>query len=179
MKALVTVLSMMLLAVSANVLAVEDRFRVGIHDDKIVIDLGKYSHKKAYSHKENRHKKYRHNKHGYHDDHHYNNRRYQHSSRCKPKDNYCVEHHVYHHHYSHPHSNGDYANHHHYVPGYYMNNHEPAVSHSISHCWPVKKKGYWKGRKALVGGKMCRDHSGYTYVVPESRYLIKYRGRYK
>lgn len=74
----------------------------------------------------------------------------------------------------HPHSHGDYAKHHHYIPDYYVDHYQAKPAH----CWAVKKKGYWKGRKALVGGQMCRDDNGYTYVVPTSRYLIKYRGRY-
>lgn len=43
------------------------------------------------------------------------------------------------------------------------------------HCWPVQKVGHWNGKKALVGGKMCRNGYGNEYVIPSSRYLIEYR----
>lgn len=157
MKALVTVLSMVLFGFSASALAGGDKFKVGIHDTKIVIDLGHYSHKKDYHH--NKHYKNGYSKKKYYRKKHY----HKHSS------------HDYSYDYSHPHYHGDYAKHHHYVPDYYIDHHETQASH----CWPVQKKGYWKGRKALIGGQMCRDGGGYTYVVPASRYLIKYRGKYK
>lgn len=172
MKALLTVLTMLVVGFSVNANAIQDKFRIGIHNDKIVIDLGKYSHKKEHYQKKRRHKYHKDN-----NNHHHKNDRHKYSSRhSKKHNNYCQEHRVYHHHhYEHSHSHGDYANHHNYVPDYYLNN----ASADVSHCWPVQKKGLWKGRKALIGGKMCRDYGGYTYVVPASRYLIKYRGRYK
>ena len=143
MKVLVTVLSIVMCCFSAHVLAGGGSHpKVGIHGGKIVIDLGHYSHKKAYRRKNNYYQK---------------KQTHQHSSSD----------------YNHTHSHGDYAKHHYYVPDYYVDHYEA----NPSHCWAVKKKGYWKGRKALIGGQMCRDGSGYTYVVPTSRYLIKYRGR--
>jgi len=41
-------------------------------------------------------------------------------------------------------------------------------------CFKVDKVGYHHGRKALIGGKACRDAHGEVYVVPESRYVIHY-----
>lgn len=41
-------------------------------------------------------------------------------------------------------------------------------------CHPVKKKGYFHGRPAKVGGTMCYDRYGNGYIAKGSRYLIKY-----
>lgn len=47
-----------------------------------------------------------------------------------------------------------------------------------NHCWAVQKEGSWDGHRALIGGQMCRDRSGNTYMLPSSRYLISYLHRY-
>ncbi|MGA0395172.1 MAG: hypothetical protein ACO3MW_14055 [Rhodospirillales bacterium] len=41
-------------------------------------------------------------------------------------------------------------------------------------CYPVKKKGYWRGHRAKIGGTACVDRYGNTYIVKGSRYLIRY-----
>jgi len=41
-------------------------------------------------------------------------------------------------------------------------------------CHPVKKRGYWHGNRAKIGGTACVDAYGNRYVVKGSRYLIKY-----
>ena len=41
-------------------------------------------------------------------------------------------------------------------------------------CHTVKKRGYWHGHKAKIGGTACVDEYGNFYVVKGSRYLIKY-----
>ena len=43
-----------------------------------------------------------------------------------------------------------------------------------SDCHAVSKVGYWHGHKALIGGTMCYDRYGNSYVVDGSRYLIRY-----
>jgi len=53
--------------------------------------------------------------------------------------------------------------------------HASNYGHSYqSACYPVKKVGYWHGRKAKIGGTACVDAYGDRYVVKGSRYLIKY-----
>ncbi|UAA37816.1 hypothetical protein KIH87_14055 [Paraneptunicella aestuarii] len=47
-----------------------------------------------------------------------------------------------------------------------------------NHCWGVQKEGFWDGHRALIGGQMCRDRSGNTYMPPSSRYLIRYLHRH-
>ena len=41
-------------------------------------------------------------------------------------------------------------------------------------CHPVKKRGYWRGHRAKIGGTACIDAYGNHYVVKGSRYLIRY-----
>ncbi|MEM8986199.1 MAG: hypothetical protein AAGC95_05695 [Pseudomonadota bacterium] len=41
-------------------------------------------------------------------------------------------------------------------------------------CHPVQKDGYWRGYRARIGGTMCYDGYGGSYVVKGSRYLIHY-----
>lgn len=43
-------------------------------------------------------------------------------------------------------------------------------------CHATSKTGYWYGRKAKIGGTMCYDSYGGSYIVPGSRYLIHYYG---
>ncbi len=43
-----------------------------------------------------------------------------------------------------------------------------------SGCHAVYKTGYWDGHRAKIGGTMCYDSYGKSYVVSGSRYLIKY-----
>ncbi|MGY8990659.1 MAG: hypothetical protein ACKVHL_03610 [Rhodospirillales bacterium] len=38
----------------------------------------------------------------------------------------------------------------------------------------MKKRGYWHGNRAKIGGTACVDAYGNGYVVKGSRYLIKY-----
>jgi len=46
--------------------------------------------------------------------------------------------------------------------------------HRPSRCHPVSKHGLWHGRQAKIGGTMCYDGYGNSYVVPGSRHLIHY-----
>lgn len=41
-------------------------------------------------------------------------------------------------------------------------------------CRRVTKQGYWRGHPARVGGLQCTDSRGYSYIKPNSRYLIRY-----
>jgi hypothetical protein len=41
-------------------------------------------------------------------------------------------------------------------------------------CHAVYKIGYWDGYKAKIGGTMCYDSYGKSYVIPGSRYVIEY-----
>ncbi len=43
-------------------------------------------------------------------------------------------------------------------------------------CHATSKTGYWYGRRAKIGGTMCYDSYGGSYIVPGSRYLIHYYG---
>ncbi len=43
-------------------------------------------------------------------------------------------------------------------------------------CRKVEKDGYWQGKSALIGGTMCYDSYGQSYVVSGSRYLVRYYG---
>lgn len=162
MKAIITVISIGLFS-SAQALAVDDPFKIRGNGSQIVIDLSHHAHvKKGYRNHRHQHK----------------NKRYRHTSRHRVRDAYCDEHRVNHHHhqdYYHSHTPHNLASAQDYVPDYYLNEHQ----NNAVHCWAVKKESYWKGRKALIGGQMCRDSQGYTYVEPTSRYLIKYRGRYQ
>ena len=59
----------------------------------------------------------------------------------------------------------------HYSKHYYASNY----GHSYQgHCYPVKKIGYWHGKKAKIGGTACVDAYGDRYVVKGSRYVIRY-----
>lgn len=42
-------------------------------------------------------------------------------------------------------------------------------------CRRVTRRGYWHGRRALIGGRECVNARGYSYIAPNSRYLIRYR----
>lgn len=42
------------------------------------------------------------------------------------------------------------------------------------HCWPVEKRGNWRGHSALIGGTMCKDGYGQPFIKRGSRYLIAY-----
>ena len=42
-------------------------------------------------------------------------------------------------------------------------------------CQRVSRWSYWNNRHALVGGRACVNSRGYSYIVPNSRYLIRYR----
>lgn len=42
-------------------------------------------------------------------------------------------------------------------------------------CRRVSRWSYWNNRHALVGGRQCVNSRGYAYIVPNSRYLIRYR----
>jgi len=41
-------------------------------------------------------------------------------------------------------------------------------------CQRVSKFGFWNGRRASVGGQQCIDSRGFSYIVPSSRFLIRY-----
>ncbi len=41
-------------------------------------------------------------------------------------------------------------------------------------CQRVSRIGFWNGRRATIGGNSCIDARGYSYIVPESRFLIRY-----
>ena len=41
-------------------------------------------------------------------------------------------------------------------------------------CSPVRKNGLWRGSRAIVGGTQCFGANGGAYIVPDSRYLIRY-----
>jgi len=103
---------------------------------------------------------------------------------------YCEQHSEYHHHHkngqvTHSHEDGKHQHRHkrkrsNVYHGYGQKKYK-SNDFNISyredhplHCWPVQKVGYWHGKKALVGGKMCRNSHGNEYVIPSSRYLINY-----
>ena len=46
--------------------------------------------------------------------------------------------------------------------------------HYVDSCHAVRKKGYWHGYYAVIGGTMCYDRRGRAYIVRGSRYLIRY-----
>ena len=48
-------------------------------------------------------------------------------------------------------------------------------SYGNAGCHPVFKFGHWNGRPAKVGGTMCYNRHGGSFVVSGSRYLIHYR----
>ena len=43
-----------------------------------------------------------------------------------------------------------------------------------SSCHQVKKRGYWRGHRAKIGGTACVDDYGNRYVLNGSRYLNRY-----
>lgn len=181
-KIILILVSIVSLSVVANSALAGGKFKFDLDDAKIIIDLGSHHHKKhhhnKYKHKNHHHSDYHQKKH-----HSKKHKSHRYSSRNQyTNEMYCDEHRVYHHHHgddyhSHDygkrhHSHHDHTGHEHYTnSGYQMNEYHDYTSH----CWPVQKQGYWKGRKALVGGQMCRDSGGNSYVVPSSRYLIKYK----
>jgi len=56
--------------------------------------------------------------------------------------------------------------------GYY-NYSSPRANYS-SGCHRVSRDGFWNGRRASIGGRQCIDSRGYSYIVPNSRFLIRY-----
>lgn len=61
----------------------------------------------------------------------------------------------------------------------WQNNH---YRHHIRHahergatgCFSVSRTGFSHGRRALLGGVMCTDRHGFTFVLPQSRHVIHY-----
>ncbi len=41
-------------------------------------------------------------------------------------------------------------------------------------CHPIHRRGQWRGDRAVVGGTMCYNRQGHSYVIKGSRYLINY-----
>jgi len=41
-------------------------------------------------------------------------------------------------------------------------------------CYPVERVDFYRGRRALIGGIMCYDAFGYSYIRPGSRYVKRY-----
>ncbi len=154
-----------LLGISSNAWA-GDKFKLDLNDIQLFIDLGHHDDYKKHAHKKHHRKK------------HKEHRRYA-SNKHYTEEMYCDEHRVYHHHHQDTHHSHDYGKRHHSHHDHHSEDSSYQMSgyHDYtSHCWPVQKHAYWNGRKALVGGKMCRDSGGNSYVIPSSRYLIKYRG---
>lgn len=54
------------------------------------------------------------------------------------------------------------------------NNNSYSSGYSGNSCQRVSKRGYWNDRPALIGGRQCIDRDGYSYIVPDSRHLIRY-----
>lgn len=65
-----------------------------------------------------------------------------------------------------------------YRPRYNYRRYAPRVrtyrGYNSSACHSVVKHDYWHGHEAEIGGVMCYDRYGNSYMVPESRYLIQY-----
>jgi len=53
-------------------------------------------------------------------------------------------------------------------------NYSAPLSNYARGCQRVSKQGFWNGRRASIGGRQCIDARGYSYIVPNSRYLIRY-----
>lgn len=82
--------------------------------------------------------------------------------------------------YSHRHGNDNYFSfsfqaprrgHRHYDDRYYGGY---SVEPWRARCHPVSKRGYWHGAPAKIGGTMCYDRYGRSYIAPGSRHLIHY-----
>lgn len=56
--------------------------------------------------------------------------------------------------------------------------HAQAVRYRHGYCFPVTKRGYWHGRRALLGARACEGHHGHTYIVRRSVHLEHYLHRY-
>ena len=63
------------------------------------------------------------------------------------------------------------------VAGDYRHGHDHGYYDDVD-CYPVTKAYDYHGRPALFGGTRCRDHYGNAWIVPGSRYFIRYLGRY-
>ena len=50
----------------------------------------------------------------------------------------------------------------------------PARRYASRDCHSVWKQGRWRGRPAKVGGLMCYNRHGESYIVRDSKYLIHY-----
>ena len=50
----------------------------------------------------------------------------------------------------------------------------PARRYASRDCHSVWKQGRWRGRPAKVGGLMCYNRHGGSYIVSGSKYLIHY-----
>ncbi len=81
-------------------------------------------------------------------------------------------------HHNHKHDYGNYRDSDHYPWRYDKRGYKRHVKvhrfHGGYDCHPVKKKGYFHGRPAKVGGTMCYDRYGNAYIAKGSRYVIKY-----
>lgn len=54
------------------------------------------------------------------------------------------------------------------------NSYQSGPGYANQGCQATSKTGYWQGRQAKIGGTMCYDAYGNSYVVQGSRYLIHY-----
>jgi len=64
-----------------------------------------------------------------------------------------------------------------YDRGFYnggYSNYSRPLSNFARGCERVSTRSFWNGRRATVGGERCIDARGYSYIVPGSRFLIRY-----
>ena len=128
-------------------------------------------------------KKHRHgywHKHGYGSKHwHDHGHKHGHYKKKHKKKRYKHSHGHYKHH--HKRDYGNYRDSDHYPWRYDKRGYKRHVKVHRYHgggydCHPVKKKGYFHGRPAKIGGTMCYDRYGNGYIAKGSRYVIKYLG---
>lgn len=166
-----------------------DRWGVGFNQSSVVISVGNNHHKNSYKYR----KKVKH----YHGNKRYKSCQQQGYYKGRYAKSRCHYNKGYHDGYRDGYQDGHYDQYHneyHSGGGYYESeygrDHDkgrivvnlPNVTvfssgprDFVGQCWSVQKDGYWRGKPALIGGKMCRDRGGNEYVVPSSRYLIHYR----
>jgi hypothetical protein len=77
------------------------------------------------------------------------------------------------------------AKRHHYAPKHYKRYYRHSYhgggwgnhyyrSYGKRPCHPVYRDGYWRGRPAKLGGTMCYNGRGHSYVLRGSQYLIHF-----
>lgn len=74
--------------------------------------------------------------------------------------------------------NGHKVGHHRHAVKWRNNHYRHHIRHAHRHgasgCFSVSRLGFSHGRRALLGGVMCTDRHGYTFVLPQSRHVIHY-----